>query len=148
MIMSVLAKLLQSYSKNHQNPTNEFIHIVAIPIILFSIVGGISAINMSLTYFTVGIVFFYYLKLSKMAGLVMFSWLGIYLVLVELLKPYIVEISVFLFIFGWALQFFGHYIEGEKPSFFDDLRHFLIGPLFVVYKLFEKFGIKIFTDNN
>ena len=77
----------------------------------------------------------------------MLVWLLIYLGLVALLKPYIIEISILLFAFGWILQFFGHFIEGKRPSFFEDLRYFLIGPLFVAQKVISKFGIKVFTEN-
>jgi uncharacterized membrane protein YGL010W len=37
-----------------------------------------------------------------------------------------------LFVGGWALQFLGHYFEGRKPAFLDDLRGLLDGPLFLV----------------
>ena len=143
--MSVLTRLLESYEKNHQNPINEAIHIIAIPLIMFSILGMTAAFDIFLEYILVGIVFFYYLKLSKSAALLMLVWLLIYLGLVILLKPYIIEISILLFAFGWILQFLGHFIEGKRPSFFEDLRYFLIGPLFVVQKVISKFGIKVFT---
>ena len=145
--MSVLTRLLESYEKNHQNPINEAIHIIAIPLIMFSILGMTAAFDIFLEYILVGIVIFYYLKLSKIAALLMLVWLLIYLGLVVLLKPYIIEISISLFIFGWVLQFLGHFVEGKRPSFFEDLRYFLIGPLFVVQKVISKFGINIFTDN-
>ncbi len=145
--MSVLTRLLESYEKNHQNPINEAIHIIAIPLIMFSILGMTAAFDIFLEYILVGIVFFYYLKLSKIAALLMLVWLLIYLGLVVLLKPYIIEISILLFAFGWILQFLGHFIEGKRPSFFEDLRYFLIGPLFVVQKVISKFGIKVFTEN-
>ena len=145
--MSVLTRLLESYEKNHQNPINEAIHIIAIPLIMFSILGMTAAFDIFLEYILVGIVFFYYLKLSKIAALLMLVWLLIYLGLVALLKPHIIEISISLFIFGWVLQFLGHFIEGKRPSFFEDLRYFLIGPLFVAQKLISKFGINIFTEN-
>ena len=145
--MSVLTRLLESYEKNHQNPINEAIHIIAIPLIMFSILGMTAAFDIFLEYILVGIVFFYYLKLSKTAALLMLVWLLIYLGLVILLKPYIIEISILLFAFGWILQFLGHFIEGKRPSFFEDLRYFLIGPLFVVQKVNSKFGIKVFTEN-
>ena len=144
--MSVLTRLLESYEKNHQNPINEAIHIIAIPLIMFSILGMTAAFDIFLEYILVGIVFFYYLKLSKIAALLMLVWLLIYLGLVVLLKPYIIEISILLFAFGWILQFLGHFIEGKRPSFFEDLRYFLIGPLFVVQKVISKFGIKVFTE--
>jgi len=145
--VSVLTRLLESYEKNHQNPINEAIHIIAIPLIMFSILGMTAAFDIFLEYILVGIVFFYYLKLSKTAALLMLVWLLIYLGLVLLLKPYIIEISILLFAFGWILQFLGHFIEGKRPSFFEDLRYFLIGPLFVVQKVISKFGIKVFTEN-
>ena len=145
--MSVLTRLLESYEKNHQNPINEAIHIIAIPLIMFSILGMTAAFDIFLEYILVGIVLFYYLKLSKIAALLMLVWLLIYLGLVALLKPYIIEISLLLFVLGWILQFLGHFIEGKRPSFFEDLRYFLIGPLFVVQKVISKFGINIFTDN-
>lgn len=145
--MSVLTRLLESYEKNHQNPINEAIHIIAIPLIMFSILGMTAAFDIFLEYILVGIVIIYYLKLSKIAALLMLVWLLIYLGLVILLKPYIIEISILLFAFGWILQFLGHFIEGKRPSFFEDLRYFLIGPLFVIQKVISKFGIKVFTEN-
>ncbi len=145
--MSVLTRLLESYEKNHQNPINEAIHIIAIPLIMFSILGMAAAFDIFLEYILVGVVIFYYLKLSKIAALLMLVWLLIYLGLAVLLKPYIIEISILLFAFGWILQFLGHFIEGKRPSFFEDLRYFLIGPLFVAQKVISKFGIKVFTEN-
>ena len=37
-----------------------------------------------------------------------------------------------LFVVGWAIQFLGHWYEGHKPAFVDDLVGLLIGPLFLV----------------
>lgn len=35
------------------------------------------------------------------------------------------------FIVGWIIQFIGHYYEGRKPAFVDDLTGLLVGPMFV-----------------
>ena len=35
---------------------------------------------------------------------------------------------------GWALQFLGHWIEGNKPAFFKDPRQLVAGPLFFLGK--------------
>lgn len=40
--------------------------------------------------------------------------------------------GVGLFVVGWAFQFVGHFWEGRKPAFVDDLVGLVIGPLFVV----------------
>lgn len=36
------------------------------------------------------------------------------------------------FVVGWIIQFVGHYYEGRKPAFVDDVSGLIIGPLFVV----------------
>jgi uncharacterized membrane protein YGL010W len=36
------------------------------------------------------------------------------------------------FVVGWIIQFVGHYYEGRKPAFVDDLVGLLVGPMFVV----------------
>jgi uncharacterized membrane protein YGL010W len=51
------------------------------------------------------------------------------------------QISLAIFIVAWIGQFIGHKIEGKKPSFFDDLRFLLIGPLFVLGFLYRRLNI-------
>lgn len=36
------------------------------------------------------------------------------------------------FVAGWVIQFIGHYYEGRKPAFVDDLVGLLVGPMFVL----------------
>ena len=43
--------------------------------------------------------------------------------------------SLIIFIVAWIGQFYGHHIEGKKPSFAKDLQFLLIGPLWVVKKI-------------
>jgi len=49
--------------------------------------------------------------------------------------------SIAVFVVAWIGQFIGHKIEGKKPSFFDDLRFLLIGPLFVLGVLYRRLHI-------
>ncbi len=35
------------------------------------------------------------------------------------------------FVIGWVIQFIGHYYEGRKPAFVDDIFGLLVGPMFV-----------------
>ncbi|WP_295637792.1 Mpo1-like protein [uncultured Methylibium sp.] len=41
-------------------------------------------------------------------------------------------IAIGSFAVGWVIQFIGHYYEGRKPAFVDDLIGLLVGPMFVV----------------
>ena len=50
--------------------------------------------------------------------------------------------SLAVFVVGWIGQFIGHHIEGKKPSFLDDLRFLLIGPLWVLGFAFRKLNLR------
>lgn len=39
-----------------------------------------------------------------------------------------------IFVVAWIAQFYGHHVEGKKPSFFADLQFLMIGPLWLLYR--------------
>jgi Protein of unknown function (DUF962). len=41
-----------------------------------------------------------------------------------------------IFVLAWIGQFVGHHIEGRRPSFAEDLRFLLIGPIWVIEPLY------------
>mgnify|MGYP006370608533 CR=1 FL=1 len=44
-------------------------------------------------------------------------------------------VSLGLFVFGWILQFVGHYVyEKRSPAFLNNLTHLLVGPLWILAK--------------
>jgi uncharacterized membrane protein YGL010W len=46
--------------------------------------------------------------------------------------------SIGVFVVAWIGQFYGHNIEGKKPSFLKDIQFLMIGPAWVVQNLFSK----------
>ena len=48
-----------------------------------------------------------------------------------------------LFTISWILQFWGHHIEGKKPSFIKDLQYLMIGPAWVISFFYKKIGIEL-----
>ncbi len=78
----------------------------------------------------------YYLRLDLRFGLsmsilnVLALWLGLQIAALD--WSHWLGWSLGIFIGGWALQALGHYWEGRKPAFMDDIRGLIIGPLFVV----------------
>jgi uncharacterized membrane protein YGL010W len=50
-------------------------------------------------------------------------------------------ICLVLFALAWVGQFIGHHIEGKKPSFLKDLAFLMIGPAWLLAKLYRRFGI-------
>jgi uncharacterized membrane protein YGL010W len=53
---------------------------------------------------------------------------------------WLVVSAAVLWIAAWVLQFYGHQVEGAKPSFIEDLVFLLIGPLFVMDKVYRRMG--------
>jgi uncharacterized membrane protein YGL010W len=51
------------------------------------------------------------------------------------------EISFIIFFLAWVGQFYGHKIEGKKPSFLKDLQFLLIGPAWLLHFIYKKIGI-------
>ena len=46
-----------------------------------------------------------------------------------------------VFVIGWIIQFVGHYWEGRKPAFVDDIVGLLVGPMFVVGEVLMAVGL-------
>lgn len=151
------------YSESHQNPTNKIIHWICVPLIVFSLFGLVWAIPfphldflgryngyVNFASFLIAFAIYYYYRLSPVLSylmllLIMFFSAGI----VSLEKmhntggwPQMWQVCLGIFVISWIGQFIGHKIEGKKPSFFDDLRFLLIGPIWLLHFILKKAGIR------
>lgn len=134
--------LLAKYSESHLNHTNEIIHFVCVPVIVFTLLGILWWIHWSVAVAVTVVSLLYYIKLSKpfAAGMAVMS--AVMLGILALLPAAVVlPLSLAIFVLAWIGQFIGHKIEGKKPSFFDDLRFLLIGPLFVLSFLYRRLNL-------
>ena len=150
--MKTQQQWFDEYAESHQNPVNQAIHYVCVPVIFFSIVGLFMSIPTHiLTEFTgwnnpvfvnwavVALILplFFYLRLSlkTFTFMLVFSMISLYgnLFLSEV-YPLFVS-SILLFVLAWIGQFYGHKVEGKKPSFLKDIQFLLIGPAWVFEKL-------------
>ena len=131
--------LLARYGESHRNPVNELIHIVCIPAIVFSLLGILWALHPAVALLVVAAALAYYVTLSRTFALGMGVMAGAMLALLAMLPDgTVLPTSIGVFVAAWIGQFVGHHIEGKKPSFFDDLRFLLIGPLFVLSILYRR----------
>lgn len=49
-------------------------------------------------------------------------------------------IGLGVFFMGWLIQFIGHWFEGRKPAFVDDVIGLMVGPMFVVGEVLMALG--------
>ncbi len=134
--------LLTHYGESHQNPRNELIHYIAIPLIVFSLIGVLHWIHPTLALITIAGSIVYYARLSNIFMVAMTLVAALCLYIAGLLGEALLPVSLAIFVVSWVFQFIGHKIEVKKPSFFEDLQYLLVGPLFVLSKLFLKLGLK------
>ena len=135
--------LLATYAESHRNHTNEIIHFICVPAIVLSALGMIWSLHplAALAVSVLSLLYYFRLSVSFAIGMLLMS--GAMLWLLSLApQDRVLQISFVIFVVAWIGQFIGHKIEGKKPSFFDDLRFLLIGPLFVLGFLYRRLHIR------
>lgn len=152
--MRKIDQLLNEYGESHQNALNKRIHWICVPAIFFSIIGILWSLPLGplkvfdsplANWGTVALILVsvYYISLSiKLAlGMILFSLLCM-LICYELDQFIPVwKVSVVTFIIAWIGQFYGHNVEGKKPSFLKDLQFLLIGPAWLMHFIYRKAGL-------
>jgi uncharacterized membrane protein YGL010W len=134
--------LLVQYAESHQDPTNEKIHMICVPLIVWSVLALIWRIQPVAALICAALCLGYYFHLSKGFALgmtlVLAGMLGLLLIVP---MSMVLGTAATVFVLAWIGQFVGHKIEGKKPSFFDDVRFLLIGPLFVLSILYRRWHL-------
>ena len=135
-------RLISVYAESHLNPTNEVIHFICVPVIVLSFLGMLWSAHPMAAVAAMLLSLVYYFVLSPPFAVGMLFMSGVMLwLLTTLPQTMVLPISFGIFVVAWIGQFVGHKIEGKKPSFFDDLRFLLIGPLFVLGFLYRRLRI-------
>lgn len=153
--MKTLNQWFDEYAVSHQNKTNQLIHYICVPAIFFSIVGLLMSIPSNFlsnliglnnpyieNWGTIALVFFliFYLRLlfSMFLKMLIFSVLCVVVNYFLGQKMPLFYTSLAIFVIAWIGQFYGHKLEGKKPSFLKDLQFLLIGPAWVIKKITSK----------
>lgn len=157
--MRKIEALLYEYGLSHQNQTNKLIHWFCVPSIFFSVVGLIFSIPVgplpellpflgnfaNWATLTLALVLVYYLTLSGPLTLGMFFFSALCLALANFLdlsfpgKLWIISLAIF--VIAWIIQFYGHKIEGKKPSFLKDIQFLMIGPAWLMHFIYKRWGL-------
>lgn len=154
--MRTINQWLDEYGESHQDETNKAIHWICVPTIFFTIVGLFYCIKLpvqltptlqlNVAMILILLVTAYYFSLSKTI------WIGMLLFgLLCLGICYWIEVYTFarlwlvcvvLFVLAWIGQFYGHKVEGKKPSFLKDIQFLMIGPMWLMSFIYKKMGVR------
>jgi uncharacterized membrane protein YGL010W len=142
--MRSLSDQLSQYADYHRDRRNILTHFVGIPLIVLAVatllarpvLGHWGGVALSPATLVTALTVLYYLRLDLRLGLVMAALMALCLWGAQALAAQgtalWLSVGVGLFVVGWVIQFVGHFYEGRKPAFVDDIVGLLIGPLFVV----------------
>ena len=135
-------ELLTQYAAYHRDRRNIATHFVGVPMIVFGVgvllarpeiaVGGLALTPAWLAFALAAL---WYLSRGLAVGLATSAVVGVLILLAKQVSGGGVASwlawGVGFFVVGWLIQFVGHWYEGKKPAFVDDIVGLVVAPLFV-----------------
>jgi uncharacterized membrane protein YGL010W len=144
--------LLKQYAEYHRDRRNIATHLVGVPMIVFGVGVLLSrpafdAVGIALTpaWVVFALVGLWYLTRGAfLLGVAVTATVGVLIALAHTAGSSgagsWLTWGLGFFGVGWVIQFVGHYYEGRKPAFADDIVGLLVGPMFVVLELLAGLG--------
>ena len=151
--MKTLIDHLAQYADYHRDPRNIPTQFVGVPMSMFAVVilrsrptwmAGALPLSPALVAALAASVSIGLLRVVRgfsMAALLAAMLVGGQWVALQSLAVWLAT-GIGLFAVGWVIQFVGHYYEGRKPAFVDDLVGLIVGPLFVVAEWAFALGLR------
>ena len=146
-------ELLTQYAEYHRDRRNIATHLVGVPLIVFGVgvllarpafmLGGVA---LSPAWIVFALTAAWYLTRGHLViGAAVTAVVGVLLVLAHGVAygstASWLAWGLGAFVVGWVIQFVGHYYEGRKPAFVDDLAGLLVGPMFVTAEVVFALGL-------
>ena len=148
--------LMVQYAHYHRDRRNIATHLVGVPLIFMAI--GIMLTQpqwvvadrlLTPAWLVWGLTSLWYLSRGNfLLGLATVAVNCLLIALAHWLAPMSAQVGLVawqlglaIFVVGWIIQFVGHYWEGRKPAFVDDIVGLLVGPMFVVGEVLMAVGL-------
>ena len=149
--MKNIQQWLDEYAVSHQHETNVMIHWICVPAIFWSITGFLFLItlpllgNLAVPVLIALVGYYFFLSRTLWIGMLLFGltclWASLQLYI------YIRELSVWVylavFLIARIFQFYGHHLEGKRPSFLKDIQFLPVGPAWLMAKIYKKLHLPI-----
>ncbi len=146
-------RFFAAYSDDHRHPTNQWLHVLCVPAIVWSLLAllysiplgaGLPTGSLAAVMAIASVAFWLWLSVPIGVGaavLMALSWGSVAALYAAFGTTVLAVIGASVFVVAWVGQFIGHHIEGRRPSFFTDLVYLMIGPVWVLSKGYRKASI-------
>jgi uncharacterized membrane protein YGL010W len=135
--------LLTQYAAYHRDRRNIASHFVGVPMIVFAVgvllahpAFGVANMVLTPAWLLFALAAAWYLTrgdlvlgVATSAGVAALLWMGQAVAGGGLIAW--LAWGIGFFFVGWVIQFVGHWYEGKKPAFVDDMVGLLVGPMFI-----------------
>jgi uncharacterized membrane protein YGL010W len=142
--MRTAQQLLTGYAAYHRDRRNIATHFVGVPMIMFAVCILLSRpvfdlaglpLSAAVVVFVISAAWYltrgeFLLGLATSALIAAMVWSAAFIAASSTATWLTAGLGLFLV--GWVIQFVGHYYEGRKPAFVDDISGLMVGPMFVV----------------
>lgn len=148
--------LIVQYARYHRDRRNIATHVLGIPMIVTAVLvwlafglGRWGAYGITAAWLVWALSSFWYITRGEaLLGLATALVNGLLAALAHALAAQapawgwpVWQLGAALFVLGWVFQFLGHFWEGRKPAFVDDIVGLLVGPMFVVAEVLMALGL-------
>ncbi|MDP3822715.1 MAG: DUF962 domain-containing protein [Burkholderiales bacterium] len=150
--MRAATDLLSQYAEYHRDRRNIVSHFIGVPMIVFAVgvllarpAFSLRGLALSPAWLAFGLAAAWYLSRGNLAlGVAVSAVVGTLMLLAHQVAygsfTAWLAWGLGMFMVGWVIQFVGHWYEGKKPAFVDDIVGLLVGPMFVVAELMFMLG--------
>ena len=147
--MASLDALLDDYEQSHRHPTNIAIHWVAEPIAIVALMALAASIPLPVgtaLWPFLAILMIYFARLSRPIALAFVPVIIVFIALIHFIDTMLTAPTwvwaVPTFSIAWVSLLIGHKIEGRVPSVFQNPNLIVIGPAWLMRRIFRKLGLK------
>lgn len=146
-------RLFEAYSADHRHPTNQLLHVLCVPAIVWSLLALVYCIplgaslpvgSLAAALAVVSVAYWMWLSLplGLGAGLLMaLAWWSVAALHAAFGATVLAVTGAAVFVIAWIGQFIGHHVEGRRPSFLTDLVYLMVGPVWVLSKGYRKVSL-------
>ena len=152
--MRAATDLLSQYAEYHRDRRNILSHFIGVPMIVFAVgvllarpafaLGGLALSPGWLVFALVAL--WYLTRGDLLLGLASSIAVGALMLLAHQVGHGSTGVwlawGLGMFVVGWVIQFVGHWYEGRKPAFVDDIVGLVVAPMFVVAEAMFMLGWK------
>jgi uncharacterized membrane protein YGL010W len=139
--MRTVDQLFERYGEFHRHAVNKGFHWICVPLIVWSVMGLLWSASPLAVYVALAAVLAFYFWLSPPIALGMAIVFGAMLYGLQFVGEHTLMVSAVVFVAAWMGQFVGHFVEGSRPTFIEDVRFFLVGPAWLLGFIYRRLGV-------